>query len=213
VVIVEDHPLFREGLASILSVAPEFKVVAQVGNLKEGKEAILKWTPEVALLDLSLPDGSGHDLLEWVRLESPITRVLIITMHQEPEVVAKAIECGAMGYLLKESSAENLLFAVRQVLSGETYIDSSIARRMLEKGETSIGKIENPSRILENLSPREKEIFHQLVLGKSVKEISSQLFISPKTVENHRTSILHKLNLRSTLELVRMAVRAGLTVP
>ncbi len=208
ILIVDDHPLVREGLKSILKPAPEYEVVGQAGN---AIQMVKNLKPNLVLLDLGLPDKSGLELSREIRNISPSTRILIVSMHSKVDYIVKAFQAGATGYMTKESTTERLLQGIAQVLNGEYFMDGSVSHRVVEKlMKTPEKEMKITDAGYETLTSREQEIMVLLAEGNSAKECAAKLFISPKTVENHRTNIMNKLGLHSTLELVRYAARLGL---
>jgi DNA-binding NarL/FixJ family response regulator len=211
IIIVDDHPLVREGLKSILKPAPEYEVLGQAGNARDAIQMVKHLKPDLVLLDLSLPDKSGLELCREIQKISPPTRILIVSMHSRVDYIVKAFQAGATGYMTKESATERLLHGVAQVLNGEYFMDGSVSHRVVEKLlKTPEKEMKITDAAYETLTPREQEVMVLLAEGNSAKEAAAKLFISPKTVENHRTNILNKLGLHSTLELVRYGARLGL---
>ena len=211
ILIVDDHPLVREGLKSILKPATEYEVVGQAGNARDGIRMVKNLKPDLVLLDLGLPDKSGLELSREIRSTSPPTRILIVSMHSKVDYIVKAFQAGATGYMTKESATERLLQGIAQVLNGEYFMDSSVSHSVVKKlMQTPEKEMKITDVGYETLTSREQEIMVLLAEGYSAKEAAAKLFISPKTVENHRTNIMNKLGLHSTLELVRYAVRLGL---
>ncbi|UCD78563.1 MAG: response regulator transcription factor, partial [Desulfobacterales bacterium] len=206
ILIVDDHPLVREGLKSTLKPAVEYEVVGQAGNAREAMRIVKHLKPDLVLLDLALPDKSGIDLCREIRNTSPSTRIMMVSMHFKVDYIVKAFQAGATGYMTKESATERLLQGIESVLSGEYFMDSSVSHSVVEKlMQTEEKEMKITDANYESLTPREQEVMVLLAEGSSPKEIAAKLFISPKTVENHRTNILNKLGLHSTLELVRYA--------
>ena len=211
ILIIDDHPLFREGLKAIIERDNRFEVVGEAGNGREGLRLAKELKPDLALVDMSLPDQSGIQLTRELKNASLKTRIMIITMHSKVDYIVKAFRAGATGYVVKESASERLLQGMDTVLKGEYFMDSSVSHKVVkklmqfpEKG----AKITDAS--YDTLTPREQEIMVLLAEGLSSKEIAEKLFISPKTVDNHRTNILRKLNLHSTIELIRYAAKLGI---
>ena len=211
ILIVDDHPLVREGLVSILKPAAGYEVVGQAGNGRDAIRMVKNLKPDLVLLDLVLPDKNGIELSREIRNISPPTRIMIVSMHSKVDYIVKAFEAGATGYMAKESATERLLQGIEHVLNGEYFMDGSVSHRVVEKlMQTPEKEMKITDAAYETLTPREQEITVLLAEGYSAKETAAKLFISPKTVENHRTSIMNKLGLHSTLELVRYAARLGL---
>ncbi len=211
ILIVDDHPLVREGLNSILKPAAGYEVVGQAANARDAISMVKSHGPDLVLLDLSLPDKSGLDLSSEIRAISPSTRIMIVSMHSKVDYIVKAFQAGATGYMTKESATESLLVGIDRVLNGEYFMDGSVSHRVVEKLiNTPDKEMKITDAAYETLTPREQEVMVLLAEGNSAKDAAAKLFISPKTVENHRANIMNKLGLHSSLELVRYAARLGL---
>ena len=211
VLVVDDHPLVREGLKVIIGRSSKFEVVGEAGAADEGFRMAEELKPDLALLDISLPGESGIELTRRIKSALPLTLVLIVSMHSKIDYVTEAFKAGASGYMVKESAAERLLTALESIAKGEHYLDSPISHSLIEKLIKSPGKdMEITDGAYRSLTPREQEIMRMLAKDLSVKEIADTLFISPKTVENHRSNIMKKLGLHSSIELARYAARLGL---
>jgi DNA-binding NarL/FixJ family response regulator len=211
ILIVDDHPLVREGLKTILKPATGYEVVGQAGKARDAIRMVKNLKPDLVLLDLGLPDKSGLELSREIRTISPSTCILIVSMHSKVDYIVKAFQAGATGYMTKESATERLLPGIAQVLNGEYFLDGAVSHSVVEKlMQTPEKEMKITDAGYETLTQREQEIMVLLVEGCSAKEAAVKLSISPKTVENHRTNIMNKLGLHSTLELVRYAARLGL---
>ena len=211
VLIIDDHPLFREGLKSIIGKNARFQVVAEAGSVREGLSLAKRHRPDLALVDISLPDGSGIDLTRDLRTLLPETRILVISMHSKIEYIAEAFQAGATGYVVKESASERLLKGLEYIARGDYFLDSSVSREVVKRlMESPAKEAKITDAAYSTLTPREQEVMRHLAEGLSRKEIGEKLFISPKTVENHRSNIMNKLDLHSTMDLIRYAARLGL---
>jgi DNA-binding NarL/FixJ family response regulator len=211
ILIVDDHRLFSEGLRAIIERSPDYEVIGEAGDGREALRLAQKLKPDVALLDMSLPDQSGIELTREILSCSSNTRVMVVSMHSKIDYIVGAFRAGATGYVIKESAAERLLQGIRSILKGDYFMDTSVSQKVVKK---LVGMQANEKKVVDTsydtLTPREQEIMVRVAEGFSTNEISERLFISPKTVENHRSSIMRKLNLHSTIELVRYAAKLGL---
>ena len=211
ILIVDDHPLVREGLKSILEPAAEYEMVGQAGNARDAIQMVKNLKPDLVLLDLSLPDKSGIELSREIRKISPAIRIMIVSMHSKVDYIVKAFQAGATGYMTKESATGRLLKGIRHVLDGEYFMDGAVSHAVVRKlMQTPEKEMKITDAGYETLTSREQEVMVLLAEGNSAKEVAAKLFISPKTAENHRTNIMNKLGLHSALELVRYAARLGL---
>jgi len=210
ILIIDDHPLFREGLKAIIQRNSKFEVVGEAGRGREGLRMVKKLKPDLVLVDISLPDQSGIQLTREIRSLLSDTRVMIISMHSKIDYIAEAFQAGATGYVVKESASERLMNGLEYVSKGQYFLDSSVSHEVVKKLMESPGK---EAKITDGaygtLTPREQEVMRLLAEGFSTKEAAKRLFISPKTIENHRNNIMRKLGLHSTVELIRYAAKLG----
>jgi DNA-binding NarL/FixJ family response regulator len=210
-VIVDDHPLFREGLKSIISRNPELELVGETGVGKEALRLAENLKPDMIVMDISLPDINGIELTRDIKELSPPTRVLIVSVHSKIDYITAAFQAGASGYVVKDAPSAKILQALELVSQGEYFLDASISYQVVKKlSEFPEQKAKTTDTFYSSLTTREQEIFRLLAEGLKIKDIADKLFISPKTVENHKTNIMAKLNLHSTLDLVRYAVKLGI---
>jgi DNA-binding NarL/FixJ family response regulator len=211
ILIVDDHPLVREGIKVIIGRSSKFEVIGEAGNGSEALRMLEKHKPNLVLLDISLPGESGIELTRRIKSALPETHIVILSMHSKIDYITEAFKAGASGYVVKESAAERLLSALESVEKGDHYLDSPVSHSVIQnliKSPVKNAKIADAAH--GGLTSREQEILGVLAEGLSVKEIADKLFISPKTVENHRTNIMKKLGLKTSIEVARYAARIGL---
>ena len=211
VFIIDDHPLFREGLKTILRRSDKFRIVGEAGDGRTGLKEVLRIKPEILILDISLPDISGLKVAREIKLQEPNCMILILSMHSKIDYIEEAFQAGATGYLVKETASDRLLDSMEIVARGDVYMDGTVSTEIIQKlvqNKKQQEDISDPTYHL--LTSREQEVLRYLAEGLSAKETARQLQISHKTVENHRASIMKKLDLHNKVELVRYAVRLGL---
>jgi DNA-binding NarL/FixJ family response regulator len=211
IIVVDDHPLFREGIKRIIENTSKYELVGEAGTGRQGLQMAKKLKPDLVLVDMSLPDQSGIELTRDILKFSSEIRILIVSMHSKVDYIVKAFQVGATGYLVKESAADMLLEGMDHVLRGDYYMDTKVSQKVVRK-LVGIPKHETVKAVdsYDSLTPREQEIMVLLAEGMSTSQIADKLFISPKTAENHRSSIMRKLDIHSTIELVRYAAKIGL---
>jgi two-component system response regulator DevR len=191
--IVDDHEIVRQGLAALLGRRPEFQVVAEAGTVAEAIDAARRFRPDLVVMDVRLPDGSGIEACREIRAEFPETRVVILTSYPDEDAVMSAIIAGASGYLLKQVRARDLVAARDAVGRGESLLDPGVTGRVLERIRR-IATADQPDELAQ-LTAQERKILLLVAEGKTNKEIASDVFLSDKTVKNYVSSILAKLNL------------------
>ncbi len=200
ILIVDDHAIVRRGLKQIVDNIPETVTVDEAGNGKEALEKILSDDYDLVLLDITLPDRNGIDILCEIKGLKPETRILVLSVHPEEQYARRVFESGASGYLTKNSAPDELVMAIREVASGKKYISSTFAEKMAFDFLTGTGK-----KSYENLSNREYQVMCMIASGKTIQEIAESLILSPKTIHTYRTRILIKLDKKNTAELIRYA--------
>jgi DNA-binding NarL/FixJ family response regulator len=203
--LVDDHPFMRAGLAGLIDRQPDLSVCAEAGNPVEAFQALEKTKPDLVLTDLTMPGRSGLEFIKDLRAAEPNLAILVISMHDETVHAERALRAGARGYIMKEAGGENLLAAIRTVLRGEVYLSPRMSARVLEN--LSGARPRGSSSPIEKLSDREFQVFQLIGQGKSTRDIAAQLHLSPKTVDVHRANIKEKLDLTDATALIRHAVR------
>jgi DNA-binding NarL/FixJ family response regulator len=198
----------RHGLRKILEERREWEVVDEAGNGREAVKKILELEPDVAVLDIGMPQLNGIEATRQIAKRAPSVRVLILSMHSDEAYITQALQAGAKGYLLKDSADTDLIRAVTDVAAGRSFFSPAVAKVMLDDYVRHLAGKGIVDRF-DALSEREREIFQLVAEGHSNKEIADLLSISPATVETHRAHILQKLDLHSTAEIVLYAVRRG----
>lgn len=207
IILADDHELVRAGIRSILETFPNVRVEAESGDGKEALELVRRLEPDVLLLDITLPGLNGLEVVERVRKLELRTRVLMLTMHEGPEYVARAIQSGAAGYLVKDSAVNELASALETVLSGRKYLSEALDREVI-RGFLSSGDLMVEE--LNVLTPRQREILQLIAEGHSTREIAERLHVSVKTVETHRSQLMSRLGIFDVPGLVRFAIRTGM---
>ena len=203
--LIDDHPIMRFGLAQLVADEDGLEICGQVGNAREGLEAVSQLAPDLAVIDLTLPDKNGLELLKDIHAMHPGIHCLVLSMHDEDMYAERALRAGARGYLMKEVASEQFIHAVKKVLAGGIYVSESISSRMLEQAVS--GRARSIATGMDQLSDRELEVMELIGSGKATKIIAEQMGISPRTVEAHRAHIKEKLGLSDGAELVRYAVQ------
>ncbi len=203
--VVDDHPMMREGLRSIINLEPDLTVCDEADNARKAMTQIEKTGPDLALVDITLPDKSGLELIKELKARCPALPILAISMHDESLYAERILRAGAKGYINKHQPPAELLKAIRQVLAGHLYMSQEISETFLKRFSRGASSSRSP---LEILTDREFEIFQLLGKGHSAKEIAQQLRLSDKTVAVHNANIRQKLKIKTTSQLIRLAVEA-----
>lgn len=203
ILIIDDHPIVRRGLAGLINEADDLTVCGEADSLTQGLTQLRELKPSLALVDLSLGDGHGLELIKQARAEGLTTRLLVVSMMDESLYADRVLRAGAEGYLRKEEATENIVTAIREVLIGKVYLSATATARVLNQVATKDGVEKTP---IETLSDRELEVFELLGSGLSSREIAERLELSVKTVETYREKIKAKLSLKNGTELTRHAI-------
>ena len=203
--IVDDHEVVRQGLVALLDRRPNFQVVAEAGTVEESIAQARRHEPDIVVMDVRLPDGSGVEACREIRAELPATRVVMLTSFPDDEAVLSAIVAGAAGYLLKQIRARDLVSALEAVGRGESLLDPAVTERVLARvRQIANGEIHDE---LAGLTPQERKILLLVAEGKTNKAIAAEIFLSDKTVKNYVSSILAKLNLERRAQAAAFVAR------
>lgn len=213
-IIVDDHPLLRQGLTTLLELEGGIRVVGQAGNGLEALRLAEELDPDVILLDINMPGMNGIEVAKKLREKHPETEILVLTIHDDESYVNEMIRVGAKGYLLKDAEPREVVRAIKKVAVGESVYPTDLMERVMERYhelEVQYGRLQSAATISDlALTNRELEILHYIVQGMSNKEIAHELFISEKTVKNHITSLLRKLEVEDRTQAAVFAVSRGL---
>jgi DNA-binding NarL/FixJ family response regulator len=204
ILIVDDHPMMREGLAQLIDHEPDLQTAAQADSGAHALELMAVELPDLLLLDISLPDKSGVELIKDIQTLYAALPILVVSMHDESLYAERVLRAGGRGYIMKQEGGKKLMRAIRQVLGGQIYVSERISAKILESFSGHRADSHSP---VEKLSDREFEVFQLLGQGEGTRQIASRLHLSIKTVEVHRANIRKKLELATGAELVRYAIR------
>jgi DNA-binding NarL/FixJ family response regulator len=214
ILLADDHEIVRRGLRALLDGRPEWAVVGEAETGREAVEMAREVSPDVAILDIGMPELNGFEATRQILKAAPQTEVLILTMHESEQIVREVLDAGARGYVLKSDAGRDLVAAVEALCQHRTFFSSKIADMLLHAYlRPSQRGSSDPEPARGRLTAREREIVQLLAEGKSNKEVAQALNISIKTAETHRTNIMNKLDLRSITALVRYAVRNNIVEP
>ena len=202
VILADDHAIVRQGLAALLQAEPDIDLLGLAADGAAAWSMIATHQPDIAILDLSMPQATGIEITRRVEAAALDTRCLLLTMHDDPAAALEAQAAGAAGYILKDNSFEDLVLAVRSIAAGGTFVTPSIRAKLRALQRNGQGSIA--------LSSREREVIRLVALGHSSKEIARVLDISPRTVDTYRNRLMHKLGLHSVADVVRYAVQGGM---
>ncbi len=206
VLLADDHRIITDGLRILLEGVPDMECVCACSNGAEALESISHLAVDVVLMDIDMPVMDGIAATERIKHDRPAVKVIILSMHDEPAVVKRVMELGADGYLVKNCGREELVYAIRAVHAGQRHFTSSVVDGLVQHRHT----MDTAKDVLKDLSEREVEVLAALAEGLGNKEIGDRLFISPRTVDTHRTNLMKKLDIHNLAGLVRVAIKAGL---
>lgn len=204
ILVVDDHPVFRHGIASLIGNEPDLTVCGEAANSPSALEAMRRLKPDAALIDISMPGANGIELIKLMKAEQPRLPLLILSIHDESLYALRALRAGASGYVMKAEALDFVLTALRKVLTGEVYVSPRFSERLIFKAVHSLeGGMGSP---VDKLSDRELEVLQLLGRGFGTREVASELNLSIKTVETHRAHIKEKLGFKDAGEMVRFAI-------
>lgn len=213
ILIADDHSMVRQGVRRVVEAQPNWELCDEAANGRAALEMAAKLAPDIAVLDITMPELSGMEATRLLREKSSAVKVLILTMHDSETLAEEVLQAGAFGYLLKSDAAELLPHAINALLSGKTFVTPKLVNPTEDRVTKKARTAGQPRRHRPRLTPRERMIVQVLAEGKSNKEAASALGISVGTVDTHRKNILAKLGLHCTADLVRYAIRHGLVQP
>jgi len=205
ILIVDDHPMMRTGLAQLINHEADLAIGAEAGTASQAMETLAKQSFDLLLLDISLPDKNGLELIKDIRALKPRLPILVVSMHDEMIYAERVLRAGGRGYIMKQEGGQKFLAAIRQVLSGKVYVSEKMASRILEN--FSGGPPDRSESPVQRLTDREFEVFQLLGQGNGTRAVAEQLHLSVKTVEVYRAKIKEKLELKTATELIRYTVR------
>ncbi len=208
--LADDHAVLRDAMRVMLETQLDCQVIGDAANGREAVEKITQRCPDIAILDITMPELNGIEVTRQISEICPETRVIILSIHDTREHISHALQAGVQGYLLKESAGDEVIEAINTIQQGHYYLNKSISDKVIV-GYKQLGQIDEAISPLESLSPREKEILQLTVEGKSNIEISKTLSLSPKSVATYRTRLMEKLDIHDLPSLVKFAIRHGLT--
>jgi DNA-binding NarL/FixJ family response regulator len=204
VLLVDDHPLVRRGLAEVIAREPDLETCGEAGDVAEALTVAERTKPNIVVVDLTLKTGHGLDLIEKLRTREPDLKILVSSMHDEMLFAERVLRAGARGYISKQEPPESLLRAIRQVLRGELYLSPRMTSRLLNRVVSGSANEDDP---VQGFSNRELEVYEMIGQGQTIQQIAARLHLSPKTIETHREKIKQKLNVSNSTELSRRAVQ------
>ena len=210
ILIADDHTMVRQGIRMMLLTQQDMEVVGEAANGREAAQKAEELDPDVVILDLSMPIMNGLEAARIIAKQNPRIGVLVLTMHLNEEYAFQVLSCGAKGYMIKESSAEEMIKAVRIVYRHETYIDSRISKDVIDAYIKRANTTDSHGVPKDILTPREREVLKLIAEGRSNKEVAQLLDLSVKTIDVHRTNIMKKLDIHDVATLVKFAIKKGL---
>jgi DNA-binding NarL/FixJ family response regulator len=213
VVLADDHTIVRKGLRALLEEETDITVVGEAEDGREAVEKVLELSPEVVVMDIGMPSLNGLEAVKAIKKRLPTTRILILSMHENEEYIAEALKSGVSGYLIKKSAPRDLIAAIRLAHQGESFLSPAISTKVINRFfQRTTGPTDPTPKAETTLTAREREVIQLIAEGRVNKEIAAELGISLKTVKNHRSNLMEKLDLHNTAEITQYAIRTGLVI-
>ena len=209
VLLAEDQRLMRSGLATMIGLQPDMEIVGEADNGRAAVELARKLAPDIVLMDITMPELNGIDATQQIAVLDPAPKIIVLSLHSDKRNVTDALKAGASGYVVKDAPLEELVLAIRAVCQGRVYLSPQVSGGVLHDYRRCVPGSASPD--FATLSAREREVLQLIAEGKSTKAIASALYVSKKTIDTHRAHILAKLHATSVAELVKHAIREGLT--
>lgn len=205
IIIADDHPVFRSGLINIISKEHDIKILGDADNGEKAYDMILELKPDIALLDIHMPKLTGLQILKEIKKTKTNVKTIFLTVYNDEDMFDEAMDNGISGYVLKDSAVSDIIECIRKVASGDYYISPSVSNFLINRRD-KMKKLESNTPAINSLTKTELSVLKLIAEGKTSNQIAEEMFISPKTVENHRTNINFKLNLRGTHSLIKFAI-------
>lgn len=211
ILIADDHPLIAEGIKNTFDNQEDYQVVAVVNNGEKAIEFISQHIVDIALLDINMPVMDGIECAKNITTDFKDVKVAMLSMYQESSIIKNLIDIGVKGYMLKTIPSDELLLAIKNIYNGKEYFNSDVTKALLSEDTTTFHKYKKTSPLVDELTSREKEIIKYISQGLTNNQIGEKIFISPRTVDTHRTNIMRKINVHNVASLIRFAFQNGLT--
>lgn len=211
ILIADDHPLIAEGIKNTFDNQEDYQVVAVVNNGEKAIEFISQHIVDIALLDINMPVMDGIECAKNITTDFKDVKVAMLSMYQESSIIKSLIDIGVKGYMLKTIPSDELLLAIKNIYNGKEYFNSDVTKALLSEDTTTFHKYKKTSPLVDELTSREKEIIKYISQGLTNNQIGEKIFISPRTVDTHRTNIMRKINVHNVASLIRFAFQNGLT--
>lgn len=211
IVLADDHHIVREGLKTILGTQPNFEVIGEADDGLQVSSIVERLKPDVLVLDLMMPSLNGLEISRQVRRNTPQTQIVILSMHANEAYVAEALAAGAVAYLLKRATSDELINAIHEAVAGRRYLSPPLSDRLIDAYIRKL-EAEEEDDPYTTLTPREREVLHLAAEGATNNEIAERLSLSVRTVEKHRSNLMHKLGLKTQTDLIRYAFQKGILI-